>query len=116
GVGGEISGRGRRSAIVPARVAAIDLNRLRAHFDVAMAKARRASQLTLLGHSDARLPASPAEARLETFPNPAPQRDYRIHFETDRARPVRAGLALGAPTNHASLFFRLSHFAKRGED
>jgi len=30
-----------------------------------------------------KLPASPAEARLETFPNPAPSRDYRIHFETD---------------------------------
>jgi 7-cyano-7-deazaguanine reductase len=62
---------------------AIDLNRLRAHFDAAVAKSKRAGQLTLLGHSDARLPASPAEARLETFPNPAPQRDYRIHFETD---------------------------------
>ena len=81
--GGEISRRGRRSAIVPARVAAIDLNRLRAHFDVAVAKSKRAGQLTLLGHSDSRLPASPAEARLETFPNPAPERDYRIHFETD---------------------------------
>src|SRR4029434_9114689 len=66
-----------------ARVAAIDLNRLRAHFDVAVAKSKRGGQLTLLGHSDARLPASPAEARLETFPNPAPQRDYRIHFDTD---------------------------------
>ena len=48
-----------------------------------MAKLKRAGQLTLLGHGDSRLPASPAEARLETFPNPAPQRDYRIHFETD---------------------------------
>ena len=37
----------------------------------------------MLGHSDAKLPASPAEARLETFPNPAPERNYRIHFETD---------------------------------
>jgi 7-cyano-7-deazaguanine reductase len=48
-----------------------------------VAKSKRAGQLTLLGHGDARLPASPAEARLETFPNPAPERDYRIHFETD---------------------------------
>ena len=48
-----------------------------------MAKRRRASQLTLLGRSEAELPASPAEARLETFPNPAPHRAYRIHFETD---------------------------------
>ena len=46
-------------------------------------KTKRAGQLTLLGHSEARLPASPAEARLETFPNPAPRRNYRIHFETD---------------------------------
>jgi 7-cyano-7-deazaguanine reductase len=46
-------------------------------------KRRRKSQLTLLGHSAAKLPASPAQARLETFPNPAPERDYRIHFESD---------------------------------
>ncbi len=38
-------------------------------------------RLTLLGRSEARLPASPSEARLETFPNPA-QRNYRIRFET----------------------------------
>src|SRR4029453_2271291 len=61
---------------------AIDLNRLRADFDIAVAKAKRASQLTLLGRSEVKLPASPAEARLETFPNPA-RRNYRIHFETD---------------------------------
>jgi 7-cyano-7-deazaguanine reductase len=65
------------------KVAAIDLNRLRANFHVAVARSKRAGQLTLLGHSEAKIPASPAEARLETFPNPAPQRDYRIHFETD---------------------------------
>jgi 7-cyano-7-deazaguanine reductase len=64
-------------------VAAIDLNRLRANFPVAVGQRKRARQLTLLGHSEAKMPASPAEARLETFPNPAPQRDYRIHFETD---------------------------------
>jgi 7-cyano-7-deazaguanine reductase len=38
-------------------------------------------RLTLLGRSEARLPASPSEARLETFPNPA-RRNYRIRFET----------------------------------
>ena len=65
------------------KVAAIDLNRLRADFHIAVAKSKRAGQLTLLGHSDAKLPASPAEARLETFPNPAPERNYRIHLETD---------------------------------
>src|SRR5438552_16551139 len=47
-----------------------------------MAKAKT-SNLTLLGHSEARIPASPAQARLETFPNPAPRRNYWIHFETD---------------------------------
>src|SRR5919109_3707377 len=47
-----------------------------------MAKAK-AHKLTLLGRSEAKLPASPSEARLETFPNPAPNRSYRIYFETD---------------------------------
>jgi 7-cyano-7-deazaguanine reductase len=65
------------------KVAAIDLNRLRANFHVAVAKRKHADQLTLLGKSDAKLPSSPAEARLETFANPAPERNYRIHFETD---------------------------------
>jgi 7-cyano-7-deazaguanine reductase len=37
----------------------------------------------LLGRSEAKLPASPSEARLETFSNPARRRHYRIHFETD---------------------------------
>ena len=44
-------------------------------------KRNKTSELTLLGKSEARLPASPAEARLETFPNPA-RRPYRIRFET----------------------------------
>src|SRR5215471_12072493 len=43
----------------------------------------KVSSLTLLGHTEAKLPSSPADARLETFPNPAPGRNYRIHFETD---------------------------------
>jgi 7-cyano-7-deazaguanine reductase len=38
-------------------------------------------KLTLLGRSEAKVPVSPAEARLETFPNPA-RRNYSIHFET----------------------------------
>ncbi len=42
---------------------------------------KRSSVLTLLGHSEARLPASPAEAQLETFRSPA-KRPYRIRFET----------------------------------
>ncbi|HEX5489740.1 MAG TPA: preQ(1) synthase [Candidatus Udaeobacter sp.] len=48
-----------------------------------MAKRKRANEFKLLGHADVKLPASPAEARLETFLNPAPERNYRIHFETD---------------------------------
>jgi len=39
------------------------------------------TSLTLLGRSEAKLPASPNEARLETFPNPA-KRPYTIRFET----------------------------------
>jgi 7-cyano-7-deazaguanine reductase len=65
------------------KVAAIDLNRLKADVAIAVPKTKRAGQLTLLGHSEAKIPASPAEARLETFPNPAPHRNYWIHFETD---------------------------------
>ncbi|HEV3410753.1 MAG TPA: preQ(1) synthase [Chthoniobacterales bacterium] len=37
--------------------------------------------LTLLGRSEARLPTSPNEARLETFPTPS-RRPYTIRFET----------------------------------
>ena len=37
--------------------------------------------LTLLGHSEARFPASPSEARLETFPTPS-KRAYTVRFET----------------------------------
>jgi 7-cyano-7-deazaguanine reductase len=47
-----------------------------------MARTRKSSRLTLLGRSQTKVPASPEEARLETFPNPA-RRDYWIHFETD---------------------------------
>ena len=46
-----------------------------------MAKKAKPARLTLLGRSEARVPRSPAEATLETFPNPA-RRNYRIHFET----------------------------------
>ena len=41
----------------------------------------KSSPLTLLGRSEARLPQSPDEARLETFPSPS-RRPYRIRFET----------------------------------
>ena len=42
----------------------------------------KGTSLTLLGRSETKLPSSPAEARLETFPNPT-RRNYHIHFETD---------------------------------
>ena len=64
------------------RLYTVDRKRLRWTLN-AVAKPKHAGELTLLGHGDAKLPASPDEARLETFPNPAPQRNYRIHFETD---------------------------------
>lgn len=44
-------------------------------------KQMKKGKLTLLGRSEARIPSSPAEATLETFPNPS-SRAYRIHFET----------------------------------
>ncbi len=37
--------------------------------------------LTLLGRSESALPASPAQAQLETFPNPQPKREYWIHLD-----------------------------------
>jgi len=46
-----------------------------------VAKKAKSARLTLLGRSEARIPASPVEATLETFPNRA-RRNYRIHFET----------------------------------
>jgi 7-cyano-7-deazaguanine reductase len=46
-----------------------------------VATRKKTAGLTLLGKSEARLPASPTDARLETFPNPS-KRPYRIRFET----------------------------------
>jgi 7-cyano-7-deazaguanine reductase len=46
-----------------------------------VAKKAKSARLTLLGRSEARIPASPSAAILETFPNPA-RRSYWIHFET----------------------------------
>jgi len=48
-----------------------------------VAKRKRADTFRLLGHSDVKVPPSPAEARLETFRNPAPRGNYHVHFETD---------------------------------
>jgi 7-cyano-7-deazaguanine reductase len=38
------------------------------------------ADITLLGRSEHRLPASPDEATLETFPNRTPGRNYTIHL------------------------------------
>jgi 7-cyano-7-deazaguanine reductase len=46
-----------------------------------VAKPKKPASITLLGRSEARLPASPDQAKLETFPNPA-KRHYWISFET----------------------------------
>ncbi|GEP44647.1 preQ(1) synthase [Brevifollis gellanilyticus] len=40
----------------------------------------KSSDLSLLGRSEHRLPASPDEAALETFPNRTPGRNYTIHL------------------------------------
>lgn len=50
-------------------------------FNADVARSNKTAKLTLLGKSEAQLPSSPTEARLETFPNPA-RRHYRIRFET----------------------------------
>jgi 7-cyano-7-deazaguanine reductase len=47
-----------------------------------MPPAKKREHLILLGRSEAKIPASPEQAQLETFPNPS-RREYRIHFETD---------------------------------
>ena len=43
-------------------------------------KAKQPSALTLLGRSENRLPSSPDDAVLETFPNRTPGRNYTIHL------------------------------------
>lgn len=50
-------------------------------FNTRVRKPQKTANLTLLGRSEARLPASPTEAQLEVFPNPS-KRNYRIRFET----------------------------------
>lgn len=52
----------------------------RRYWDI-VAKPKNSPSLSLLGRSEARLPSSPEEAQLETFPSPS-KRPYRIRFET----------------------------------
>ena len=42
---------------------------------------RNDSDLTLLGAGAAPAPSSPEQARIETFANPKPERDYTVRFE-----------------------------------
>lgn len=46
-----------------------------------MSRNRKYAGLTLLGNSEAQFPASPDKARIETFANPKPDRDYMIHLD-----------------------------------
>ncbi|PWU14412.1 MAG: NADPH-dependent 7-cyano-7-deazaguanine reductase QueF [Verrucomicrobia bacterium] len=39
------------------------------------------ASLTLLGNSEAAFPRSPGHAKIETFPNPKPARDYSIRLD-----------------------------------
>ncbi len=48
---------------------------------VAMNEPDERPDLTLLGRSESRLPASPDEAKLEIFPNRNPERDYWITLD-----------------------------------
>jgi len=43
-------------------------------------KTKQSPSLSLLGRSEHRLPASPDDAALETFPNRTPGRNYTIHL------------------------------------
>ena len=45
-----------------------------------MSQKKKSTSLSLLGRSEHRLPASPDEAKLETFPNRTPGRNYTIHL------------------------------------
>ena len=42
---------------------------------------KKYASLTLLGSSEAAFPKSPHQARIETFPNPKPTRDYAIRLD-----------------------------------
>jgi 7-cyano-7-deazaguanine reductase len=43
---------------------------------------KKYASLTLLGNSQAAFPVSPQKAKLETFPNAFPQRDYWINIDS----------------------------------
>ncbi|MDE1171817.1 MAG: preQ(1) synthase [Verrucomicrobium sp.] len=43
---------------------------------------KRPGNVSLLGRSEMRMPATPGDAKLETFPNPTPKGRYTVRFET----------------------------------
>ena len=45
------------------------------------ARAPRPTGLTLLGHGTLPMPPSPDQARLESFANPCPRRNYQVTFD-----------------------------------
>lgn len=44
-------------------------------------RSQKYASLTLLGNSEAAFPKSPQQAKIETFSNPKPGRDYSIHLD-----------------------------------
>ena len=62
------------------------------------------SDLSLLGRSEHRLPASPQEATLETFPNRTPGRNYTIHLNCPEFSSICP--VTGQPdTAHLEIFY-----------
>lgn len=45
-------------------------------------KKKKSRDLTLLGRSEQSFPSAPGRGILEVFPNPNPERDYWIHFNS----------------------------------
>ena len=62
------------------------------------------ADLSLLGRSEHRLPASPAEAKLETFINRTPGRNYTIHLDCPEFSSICP--VTGQPdTAHLEIFY-----------
>lgn len=57
------------------------LPRMPKHAAKSAAARSRPGTLSLLGAGERQYPATPEDARLETFPNPAPDRPYQITFD-----------------------------------
>ena len=87
-------------------------------------------ELNLLGRSEHKLPRSPDEAKIETFPNRTPGRNYRITLSApyQQLRPVAPGFTgvpdcrsfldpgKVVPVGSESLYVWSSHNANRAPD